>query len=229
MIVLEKVSRTFKTDDVLKEIDLVINHSEITSLIAPNGVGKTTLLCIIANVIFPTTGRVLFKNGFNAQDIFLILSGERNLYMKNTVHENIHYFCTLRGLKKKEIEGNIEKHLDSMPLYSKIKNKLCEELSFGQKRLVIIFAAFVANARCIIMDEPSEGLDYAHLQMLENMLSANKKGKIILITSHHYEFISKIADRNMFLKSGRIVCEANEMDQEELLEIYTKLYEEVLR
>jgi len=226
MIVLEKVSREFKAEKILKEVDLVIKPSEITSIVAPNGVGKTTLLCIIANVIFPTTGSIFFKNDFSKRDVFLILSGERNLYMKNTVYENISYFCTLRGLKRKEIEENIEKHADKMPLYAKIKNKLCEELSFGQKRLVIIFAAFVAGARCIIMDEPSEGLDYAHLEMIEKMLSIGKKDKIILITSHNYEFVSKIADRNIFLKSGEIAHKTGQIDQDQLLEIYKKLYGE---
>ena len=227
MIVLENISREFKKEKVLKNISISIETSNITSIIAPNGVGKTTLLCVISNIIFPTSGNVIFKNNFTQYDIFLILSGDRNLYLKNTVYENIRYFCTLRGLKKREIDENIAKYEKKMPLYSKIKSKLCEELSFGQKRLVMIFIAFVAEARCIVMDEPSEGLDQTHVEILENILMEHKKDKIILLTSHNYEFLSKVSDKSIFLKSGEVASEIGQANQKEILDIYRKLYREV--
>lgn len=224
MIVLENVSRLFEDRAVLSDINLKFNPSKVTAIIAPNGSGKTTLISLLSNMMYPTNGRILFQNDFSQKDIFLILSGEKNLYMKNTVLENIYYFATLRGISKKEIESNISKSVELFPVFHKIKNKLCEELSFGQKRLTAIFAAVVSGSKCIIMDEVSEGLDLEHSETVRKMVSSIKEDKVIIITSHDYEFVAETSDRNLFLKNGNIVEEHEKLTKEPLMEVYKRLY-----
>ena len=88
VIEVENVVRTFKTERVIDNASFVLSSCGVSALVAPNGSGKTTLMSIIAGLMEPTEGRVLFSDGEGTSDVALLLAGDKNLYMKNTVMEN---------------------------------------------------------------------------------------------------------------------------------------------
>lgn len=225
MIEIKSIYKKYGDNEVLKGVDCTFKEGEITTIMAPNGTGKTTLLSVISGLLLPDKGEVKYEEKQGIKNVSIVLSGEKNLYMKNTVKENLYYFDIIRGMPKKEIQKKIEENLKFLPLIGDIENKLVEHLSYGQKRLVTIFSAMISNATCILLDEVSEGLDMQYINLLQKLITALSKDRIIIMASHDYDFVSSISDRLVFLKSGMIVKECSKLNLEKLKEYYIDLYD----
>lgn len=224
MICLEKISCTLGRNEVLKDLDLELMPNTINTVIAPNGTGKTTLFGIIANFNIPKSGRIKFKNGFTKKDIVLLLAGDKNLYLKNTVKENIYFFSVLRGLSRKDIKNNIDYYKKYFPQYDQLKNELTEILSYGQKRIVALFTSIVSGVKCIMLDEAVEGLDMSNVLVLKELLQAAKKNRIIILASQDYSFCADISDNIFYMYEGKIIAQKSELSREQLVEEYKRLY-----
>lgn len=224
MISVKQVSKSFHGNCVLDHISFEIPDQTATALIGPNGIGKTTLLNILCGSLVPDSGEVTSETPDFQREIFTVLSGSHQLYAKNTVKENIEFLAVLRGLSNSDIRQNLDRYLPSFPLYDSVKNKLFEELSTGQKQLMILLAALVTNSRYLILDEPTEGLDLDHKRALLHAVTSIRNTKTILITSHDSDFITSAAERFLFLKDGQIAVEKEHLDTKEFLKIYEALY-----
>ncbi len=221
---LKNIKKSFNKNIVLDDISVVLKNKNIVNFIGPNGVGKTTLIYIISGIIKADSGYIFFDEGFTQKDVTLILSGERNLYMKNTLLENIIYFSILKGRGKKEIIRSIDKYKELFPIFPSIKNELIEKLSYGQKRIAALLTAIISESACIIMDELSEGLDYKHSLILQRILKEVSNERLVIFISHDFEFISEFSDINYFIKNGRIVKNLYNSDKETILKNYIQLY-----
>lgn len=133
VIEVENVVRTFKTERVIDNASFVLSSCGVSALVAPNGSGKTTLMSIIAGLMEPTEGRVLFSDGEGTSDVALLLAGDKNLYMKNTVMENLMYFAALNGYGRGDIQGDIDDVVSWFPELKALWRKTAESLSYGQK------------------------------------------------------------------------------------------------
>lgn len=224
MISLKNISKSFHKKSVLCDVSFQISEHSITTLVGPNGIGKTTLLNILCGVLYPDSGIVTCENTDFRKDMFTVLSGSQHLYAKNTVKENIIFLSVLRGRSTAEIAENLEKYRSWFPLYETVQSRLFEELSTGQKQMMLILAALVADARYLLLDEPTEGLDLNHKQMLTDLLRKLKTFKTILITSHDAGFITTLSDHMVFLKEGRIVLDTPGMELSDFLETYHQYY-----
>jgi len=225
MISIRNVTRRFDNNVVLENLSEQFIQGEISTIIAPNGTGKTVLLSLIAGFITPSSGQIVFSDGYTHSDIALLLPGEKNLYMKNTVEENVLYFGSLMGLNRKKVLQSICKYKKMFPIYDQIRHKTAETLSYGQKRMASLFSAIVSETRCIIIDEASEGLDLENVNCLIDMLQNVKKDRLIILSTHDYSFAAKVSDRFLFLKNGEIVHRATDVSYEELLSIYKSIFE----
>lgn len=220
---IEHLFKSYGNNIVLDDISYDVIENTVTFIAGPNGEGKTTFLNILSGLLLPDSGTISFS--IPQKDVFVILSGDKNLYAKNTVKENIIYVSTLKGMKKIDIQKNIKKNAHYFPIYDSIKNKLVEELSFGQKRLITIFIGLVTNASCLILDEPSEGLDLAHKQQLINLIRSLKNQVTFIISSHDPDLISATADKILFLKKSSIITAQNNMSADEFKKQYYLLYQ----
>ena len=136
---LKGVTKRFKDNLVLDNIDLDIPEGSVFGLLGINGCGKTTILKLLVGFYKTTKGQILYDNkklnktesklreeiGFTTQD--------SAFYPKLTVEENIRYFGALYGLKKHTIEKNLEKILKLVEL-EQVRNKTAQYLSGGMQR-----------------------------------------------------------------------------------------------
>lgn len=97
--------------------------------------------------MLPDEGTISFSDGMDEQGFDVILSGERNLYVKNTVYENLIYFSMLKGMSKSTADAAIAREKEKFPIYEMVKNKLVETLSYGQKRIVSLMSAVVTGRK----------------------------------------------------------------------------------
>lgn len=224
MIKFCNVHKSFGNNKVLDDINFEIMPNRVTAIIGPNGIGKTTILNIICGMLLPDKGNVEYINCNPKTDCFAVLSGDKNMYAKNTVKENVYYVSMLKNMKKSDIEKNIAALSKEIPIYDDLKNKLFEKLSFGQKRLMTIFAALVSEPSIITLDEPTEGLDLEHKSQLAKLLINIKKEKMIILISHDYKFLTEVSDDFLFLNDGKIAERHDKMTEDFFLNTYNNIY-----
>ncbi|NLG89468.1 MAG: ABC transporter ATP-binding protein [Clostridiaceae bacterium] len=224
MMKVDNITKSYGNNTVLRGITYNFEKGNITTILAPNGSGKTTLLSIISGLLIPDSGTVHFYENWEPSDVCIVLAGEKNLYMKNTVLENLLYFGIIRGMKKREVTENIERFKDYLPFIGEAQSKLAEKLSYGQKRLLSIFSAIITNAKCIMIDEASEGLDMEYANILKILLRKSAEDRVIILASHDYDFVSKVSDRLIFLKDGKFIEEHGQLPLDLLKKRYMEIF-----
>lgn len=204
------LSKTFGSSTVVKNLSLDIFEDQITVLLGHNGSGKTTTMNILTGMMPPSSGTAIV-NGF---DIQTQTSGARQslglchqqnvLFDDLSIKEHIQFFCKLKGmLDTKEINLEIEKYVGNFDLNDKIDAR-SKTLSGGTKRKLNTINALCGNSKIVICDEPSSGVDAGARRELWDLLIKEKKGRTILLTTHHMDEAEVLGDRVAILNEGQL-------------------------
>lgn len=219
-LTMEHISKNFKDKKAVKDVSLIITPG-VWGLLGANGAGKTTLMRIVAGIMKPDSGQVLY-NGVPIEvlkeayrDVFGYLPQEFGFYPEFSVADYLEYVAALKGLTKRDAKHKIEKLLDRMTLYE-VRNKKIAKLSGGMKRRVGIAQALLNEPEILILDEPTSGLDPGERVRFRNLLSEFAHDRIVLISTHIVSDIEYIAMRNTIMKEGKILSVGT---TEELVEL----------
>jgi ABC-type multidrug transport system ATPase subunit len=213
----------------LKNIDAVFYPGKISILFGPNGAGKTTLLKLLATVMKPNAGSILYygedivhmpqkyrsKLGFLSHDLML--------YNNLTGAENISFWYSFYSNKKDNSE--IDELLRTVGLEN-VKNKLVKSYSRGMKQRLSIARSMINKPQIIIWDEPFSGIDAFTAKIIGELL-LNKKNEdaIIIITMHDLSAGYQLADMIYLLSNGRLSFFSSKADvsYEKFKEIFSSL------
>lgn len=184
----------------------------VWGLLGANGAGKTTLMRMVAGILKPTEGKVLYDGisiqvlGEKYRDIFGYLPQEFGFYPEFTVQDYLEYMAVLKGLTKKEGKRRIEELLEKMTLLDVRKKKIVK-LSGGMKRRVGIAQALLNEPEVLVLDEPTSGLDPGERVRFRNLLSEfASHDRIVLISTHIVSDVEYIATCNAVMKDGKILA-----------------------
>jgi ABC-type polysaccharide/polyol phosphate transport system ATPase subunit len=191
----------------LTEISLRINKGESFGVIGPNGAGKSTLLKIIAGVIRPAEGSVIV-DGKIAPLIELGAGFDHEL----TGKENIYLNASILGFSRKEIEAKFERIKEFSELQDFINTPLKNYSSGMVARLGFSIATEVDPDILIIDEILAVGDERFRKKCHERIKSFKDKGMTILFVSHNMNDITRLCDRAVCLKHGRIVFEGSSVD-----------------
>ncbi len=205
-----------KKKEILKAVDGVsfdIRRGEIFSLLGPNGAGKTTTIKMLSTLLIPTSGKAYVKNMDVVKEEFAVrqiltsvLPGERTLYWKLNVRENLEYFGSLYGLQGSFVKKKIAELLDFFGMEEK-RNVLVEKLSTGQRQKVVLSRALLPEPEVILLDEPTLGLDpNAAIQLRSLIRKISGTGTTILLTTHYMYEADELSDRVAIIAGGKIIC-----------------------
>jgi len=194
-------------------ISFTIPKGEIFSLLGPNGAGKTTTIKILATLLIPSGGNVwvmghdVVKQDFAVRQVLTaVLPGERTLYWKLTVKENLLYFGSLYGISRWTLLPAIGQLLDDFELQDKA-GTLVEKLSTGQRQKAVLCRALLPKPEVILLDEPTLGLDPVSAINLRSIIKRiQERGTTILLTTHYMFEADELSDRVAIIDSGKIVC-----------------------
>lgn len=202
----EKV--TFYAND---GISFQAHDGEIIGILGPNGAGKTTLLRMIAGILEPTEGTILFdKLNYQNNEIEIklniaYLSGNTKLYDTLSTYELLLMCGDIYGVPKDKLEKRIQELSKILDLESFLYNKI-ENLSTGQTQRVNIARCLIHNPKYYILDEATTGLDIISSQIiLEFIKEEKKKGKTILYSTHYMEEAENICDQVIMINHGKII------------------------
>ncbi len=207
---IRNVSKTFKDKKAVKNVTLNLTPG-VWGLLGANGAGKTTLMRMIAGIMKPTSGQIIY-NGIpittlreQYRDVFGYLPQEFGFYPEFTVRDYLEYISTLKGLPEKQGSKKIQELLERLSL-ADVQNKRISKLSGGMKRRVGIAQALLNEPEILILDEPTSGLDPGERVRFRNLLSEFAHDRIVLISTHIVSDVEYIATRNAIMKDGKLLA-----------------------
>ncbi|WP_047984656.1 ABC transporter ATP-binding protein [Ornithinibacillus californiensis] len=219
IITVENLCKTYKkrkSSEVIhavNDVSFAVHEGEILGLLGPNGAGKSTTIKMICGLIKPDSGAITI-NGIDNQEkrlkalthISAVLEGNRNLYWRLTVRENLEYFAGNRGKSRKEVAPKIEDLLEKFSLKSK-ENELVNRLSRGMQQKLAIAVAMLADTEVILLDEPTLGIDVETGYEIRNLLKeiAAEYKRTIIISSHDMDVIQDICERTVIINNGTVI------------------------
>jgi len=211
------ISKSFDGTEVLKEIDLNINESEIISITGPSGAGKTTLLNILGTIETPDSNKdsklsICDTNVFGLNDKELSKFRNKNIGFVFQFHELLPEFTCYENVclpawigDNNKIKDRAEYLFNELGLIDKLDKKPAT-LSGGERQRVSIARALINNPKIILADEPSGNLDSKNSEKLYDIFfNLRKKINCTFIIVTHNQSLAKKADRQIIINDGRIL------------------------
>jgi heme exporter protein A len=202
------LGRHFGRRKALSHVSLECNSGEIVGLLGPNGAGKSTLLAILATLLAPSTGRVVYGTvtadvaGAALRARLGMLGHDLYLYPELTARENLLFFARLYGLR--DPAGAVAKGLDHAALTSRADDPV-NGFSRGMRQRLALERALLHRPRLLLLDEPFTGLDQASSAALATRLKGLRdEGCIIVLATHDLEVAEEVVSRTLFLRNGRL-------------------------
>lgn len=226
MITFDRVSFAYGSRPIIKEMSFSIGEKERVAILGGSGDGKTTILKLILGLLRPDSGRILI----DGEDItekseeelrvirtkFSIVFQEGALFDSLTVKENVAFpLREYTRLSEEEIAQKVRELLKRVSL-EEAMDLMPEELSGGMHRRVAIMRSLAAfEPKMFLYDEPTSGLDPVNAEVIcQLILSLSSKGTGFIVVTHKVFDAFRVAERFMFLKSGKIAFDG---DREEIL------------
>ncbi len=193
-------------------ITLDIPRGSIYGFLGPNGAGKTTTIRSILNIILPDTGEVLFGGrplNPRLRDRIGYLPEERGLYRKMKVIEQLTYLAELKSVPRAEALKRATAWLERLDLLDWGQRKI-DELSKGMQQKIQFAATFICEPELVILDEPFSGLDPLNIELLREVILAEKaKGTTIIFSTHMLAEAEKICDAICLIDSGEVILDGS--------------------
>ncbi len=209
-LLIDHVSKRFKDKKAVNDISLELTPGA-WGLLGANGAGKTTLMRMIAGIMQPTSGRVVYDGvpiqtlGERYRDIFGFLPQDFGFHPEFTVKDYLVYIAALKGLPERQSRRKIHELLERVSLLE-VCNKKISKLSGGMRRRVGIVQALLNDPEVLILDEPTGGLDPGERVRFRNLLSEFAHDRIVLISTHIVPDVEYTATCHAIIKGGKLLA-----------------------
>ena len=173
--------------NILTNITTTVYKGDVIGLIGKNGVGKTTLLRLLSNIMKPNKGKIVGK-----VVPFLVMQDMDYQFFTESVESEMKFGSADNDLEK------INSLLMKLGL-TEFKDKIPFELSGGQKQRLLIAISALANVNLLMFDEPTSGLDYVNMTKVSGILKDLSKNSALIVATHDIEFLYKTCNRVVYL------------------------------
>ncbi|MGL9969178.1 ATP-binding cassette domain-containing protein [Enterococcus sp. DIV1420a] len=210
MLVKEEILKMSNLSFGYSDQKMIIDHcsasflaNQIYVLLGKNGVGKTTLLNLLANNLVPTKGEITYQiemaNIGYMSDTFFYYNGMTLIDMAEVIQ-------TLRTIEKKQALKQMNNYLEFLDL-EEYRNMDIDNLSFGTKKRVHLLLTLLHDPQLLILDEPTNGLDPEQIiKFKRNINFLKEQGKTVIISTHSVKIAEDISDKTILL-SKRILMD----------------------
>lgn len=218
MLEIKSVSKSFPGVKALQDINVTFNNGEIHALLGENGAGKSTLMKIICGIYKADEGKVILDgeelklNGYGDSVRHHISMVHQEIQMipessiaENICNDKIDRFTRFGFVNWKEINAFAKKYMGEVGLDFPPEKKV-RFLSAAHKQQIQIAKALSADAKVLLLDEPTSSLTPHEAELLFNLVrKLRDKGLVIIFVSHKLEEVQIIADRVTVMRDGCLV------------------------
>ncbi|KRN97772.1 abc transporter-protein [Levilactobacillus paucivorans] len=221
---MQHISKSFGSNEVLKDVNFSVKGGEVHALMGENGAGKSTMMNILTGLLEPNSGTILvdgkethFDNALEAeQHGIAFIHQEMNNFGEMPVLDNMFLnkeikkgFGLIDNAKMKTIA---QKALDQLDMKVDFSQPI-GELSVGQQQMIEIAKSLMTDAKIIIMDEPTAALTQDEIQKLFVVIrKLRDQGVGLIYISHRMEELFEIADRVTVMRDGLTINTYNTAD-----------------
>jgi ABC-2 type transport system ATP-binding protein len=205
-VALDDVSKTFAHVVAVNHLSLSVPRGVVYGILGPNGAGKTTTIRMLVGILRPDSGRVRVLDSNDPAQIkprLGYLPEEKGLYKKMRVLDLVAYFGRLKGMTRAAAYSRGRSLLDEFDLGDWHDQK-CESLSKGMGQKVQIVATLIHDPELIVLDEPFSGLDPVNVELVRNIVLAQRsRNRTVLLSTHVMEQAQQICDGLILINHGR--------------------------
>ena len=207
LLEIKNLSKSFDNKPILKDVNLKVTNGKIIGLLGKNGVGKTTLIKLINDLLVPTTGEILINGkriGVETKKIISYLPERTYLNKQMKVYEVIDYF---KDFYDNFDSDKAKKLLNDLDLDI---NQSLSKMSKGMQEKVQLVLVMSRKADLYILDEPLGGVDPATRDyILDTILSNFNEDASVIISTHLISDIERILDEVVFIDKGEIILQSD--------------------
>ncbi|CAM5782832.1 ABC transporter ATP-binding protein [Cellulomonas persica] len=203
---IEGLHKSFGPVHALRGLDLVVPTGQVTGFLGPNGAGKTTAIRVLLGLLKADAGTVTVLDGDPWTDAVRLhrriayVPGDVTLWPNLTGGEAIDILCRISGpLDPRRKQAMLERfELDP--------TKKARTYSKGNRQKVALVAALASDAELLLLDEPTSGLDpLMEAAFTESIREVKAQGRSVLLSSHIFAEVEKLADRVTIIREGATV------------------------
>lgn len=209
MIEVRNLAFSYGRQKILRDISFVVSPGEVVSIVGANGVGKTTLLRILATLQFPDSGSVMV-DGLDAlarpiryRRQLGYLPERVALYDDMTVKEYLRYRALLKGEPSKRVRRRVSEAVEICQIGDVMRSQIAT-LSTGLRKRVAIADAMILRPRILLLDDFLAGLDGTMRGVAGTILSNIVAFSSVIVTGHELDEFSKWTTRFLVLRDGVI-------------------------
>ena len=233
MIEVKNFTKRFGKRTIYENVSLSLPNKGVVAIVGESGSGKTTLLNAIAGLDFDYEGSITINSinlknlsnddqrDYRIHNIGYVFQNFNLLNLDNVETNILVPFESTSNSSKKIKERKVEELLSLLGI-SKLKKQAVNKLSGGEKQRVAIARAMINSPKVILCDEPTGALDENNSEQIYNILRKISSKSLILIASHDYEGVKKIADQIITVKDKTIsiqnIQKENKVQETNLLE-----------
>ncbi len=203
-----------KEIDVLREVSLRVEGTESVSLIGANGAGKSTMLKVISGLLHPKSGQILYHDEriehLEPHQVvekgIIQIPEEKETFPSLSVAENLGVVCQTKRSREKK-EANLDFVLETFPILAKRKNQEAQTLSGGERKMLAVGMAIMAEPKMLLLDDISVGLApkvigilYSRLEELRDLLKIP-----ILMVEQNVDIALDFTERGYVVSGGEVV------------------------
>ena len=210
-ISLRRLSKSYGGTEAVEELNLEVETGEMVALLGPSGRGKTTTMRMVAGLLSPTAGDILFDGRSvlrtPAEQRSAVMVFQKHLLFPHlSVAENVGFGLKMRGVSRNERKRLVEAMLERVRLPG-LGNRRPHELSGGQQQRVALARALVIDPKVLLLDEPLSSLDAnLRLEMRRLIRSLQQElGITTIFVTHDQEEAVMLADRVALMMNGKLL------------------------
>jgi len=216
-LVINKISKSYGSKKVVRDISLTIKRGEIVGLLGPNGAGKTTTFYMIVGLVKPDTGSILLdKIEISKMPIYTrgqqgisYLPQEPSVFRGMNVEDNLLSIIEIVEKDKNKHDIKLQSLLNEFDI-SHVRKSKSIVLSGGERRRLEIARTLASRPKYLLLDEPLTGIDPVSIEEIKIIIKKLKQKNIgVLITDHNVRETLKIVDRVNIVNEGMIYFTGN--------------------
>ena len=206
MIEIENLTKTFGTQTVISDVSGIFYPGKIYGFVGRNGSGKTMLMRVIAGLVNPSSGQLMFdgKNRVDADPNIGIMIENASLYLELSGRENLRLLASIR---KRATNEEIDQAIRRVGLEPEDKRTF-RKYSLGMKQRLMLAQAIMEQPEVLLLDEPTNAIDRKGVELVHQIMNEEaQRGAVVLLASHVDYDIRSLCSRVFLIEKGQLQME----------------------